>query len=183
MPSALLLWLAASLHAQALGDTSLSQRGLRGIALGLAAVGLWWPLQFALRARGDLADLFWQAALLALTLAMPWSAAQAATSKKPWRAGGGLRPLGAALLLSVLGIAAVSGMVDTAAALARTVIGATVVAGMLFFLARPSADARRALKPRVAAAFGAAAALALAPVPLRDAPATWPQSALWPTLA
>ena len=183
LPSALLLWLASSLHAQALGDTALSQRGLRGISWGLAAAGLWWPLQFALRVHGELAQLAWQAALALLTVMLPFCAALAATSKKAWHAAERLRVFGVALLLAAFGIAAVSGIVDSWAAMARTVIGASVVAAMVVILALPTDDPRRALKLRLTAAFAAAAALALAPVPLRDAPAAWPQAALWPTLA
>ena len=183
MPSAALLWLAASLHSQALNDTALSQRGLRGIALGLAAAGLWWPLQLAAHIRGDLWDLVWQAALIAVALALPTAAAHAATSAKRWSAGCRVRAAAAALLLSLLGIAAVSSAVATPTALMRIALGAGVVASMLILLGLPCTDERRVVHLRLSAALAAACALAFAPLPLREAPGAWTHPALWPTLA
>jgi diguanylate cyclase (GGDEF)-like protein len=183
LPSGVLLWLAATLHAQALNDTALSQRGLRGIALGLAAAGIWWPLHLAGMIRGGVGDLAFQAALVSMALALPAAAAHAATGAETWRDGGRLRAAAAALLLSALGIAAVSGVDGTPMALTRTTLGAATVAGMLFVLARPAADARRAMHLHVGAAVAAAGALVFAPLPFQHASNAWPQPALWPTLA
>ena len=58
-PCALLLWLAASVHAQGLTDTGLSQTHVRGMALGLAAAGLWWPLQLTAAVASGTAALLW----------------------------------------------------------------------------------------------------------------------------
>ncbi len=183
LPGAALLWLAASLHAQALNDAALSQRGLRSMALGLAAAGLWWPLQLTASATGDAAGLVWNFALVALALVLPTVAAHAANrgvhGYSETRAGAAA----ATLLMSAVGIAAVSGAVDTPMTLARTALGAAVLAGTLILLARPSRDERRVERLRMAAAWVAVSALVFAPVPLRDAPNAWTHAALWPTLA
>ena len=63
LPSAMLLWLAASIHAQAGHGATVSPRGVRGMALALAAVGLWWPLQLASVAGPGAGALQWHVAL------------------------------------------------------------------------------------------------------------------------
>ena len=182
LPSTALLWLAACLHGQARIDTALSQRGLNGIALGLAAAGLWWPLQLAAHVRGDLWDLVWQAALIAAALALPTAAAHATAGGKRWHTGSRVRAAAATLLLSALGIAAVSDAATTSLELTRTTVGAVLVAGMAWLLALPSGDERRGRRLRWIAATVAASTLALAPIPLREAAGAWAHPALWPTL-
>ena len=73
--------------------------------------GFWWPLQSVsstATANGIAVSAVWQLALVAFALAMPMAAACAGNSNEPWRSG---RRVGAAtgvLLLSTLGIAAIS---------------------------------------------------------------------------
>ena len=51
LPSAALLWLGAGLADKARSDSGESHVALRAIALGLATMALWWPLQQGLIAR------------------------------------------------------------------------------------------------------------------------------------
>jgi diguanylate cyclase (GGDEF)-like protein len=183
LPSAALLGLAASLHAHALNDAGLTRRGLRSMALGLATVGLWWPLQLSASVQGEALGLGWQFALLALASVLPMLAASAATSSERWRTGGRAGAAAAALLVSAAGIAVVSGAVDSSWGLLRTAAAALVLAGMLVMLALPTLDERRLVRRRMAGATAAASALVFGPVPLHDVPAAWTHPALWPTLA
>ncbi|MES2958144.1 MAG: EAL domain-containing protein [Pseudomonadota bacterium] len=182
-PCALLLWLAASVYTQARADSAFSSRALHGMALGLAAAGLWWPLQLASTGHSGAMALAGQLALLTLSISLPALAACAATSSESWQSGRRVGTAAAALLLSALGIAAVSSAAGSTTALLRSAIGAVALAGALFMLAWPAAiEARTLLRLRVAAALAAAAAVVFAPVPLRDAPSAWAHPALWPTL-
>ena len=185
VPSAALLWLAAALHAQARANAADPQRGLAAMALGLAAAGLWWPLQLATlgTTAGGATALLWQFLLLALSLVLPTLAADAATRSEPWRSGRRAGAAAATLLVAVLAIAAVSSAADGAASLLRTAVGAAVLAGALVALALPQADEPPPLRLRTAAALAAAAALVFAPVPLREPQGTWTHPALWPTVA
>jgi len=180
VPSAALLWLAAALHANALNDAVTTRRALRAMALGLAGVGMWWPLQLA-------ANTSWepgrQAVLLVFALLLPALAARAATSAEAWQSGARAGAAAAALLVAVAGVAAMSGGVDTSWTLARLALAAVVLAGMLVLLALPRIDERRALRWRIAGALAAATALVLGPIPLNDAQLAWTHPALWPTLA
>jgi len=182
LPSALLLWLAASLHARTCSGHTLSQRSM---ALGLAAVGIWWPLQLA----GTVADgagatgPVWQATLVALSLALPVLAARAGSSTHRWLSSRRAGAAAAALLLSLLTIATVSGAPGSASAVSRTSLGAAALAGALLALALPLGDERVAARLRAAAALAAAAALVFAPAALHDAQGVWAHAALWPTLA
>ena len=185
LPSATLLWLAGSLHAQLNCSPALSPRGLRGMALALAAVGLWWPLQLAsMVVSGQGADtMLWQATLLAVSLGLPALAAYAATSAAPWLSGRRAAAAGSTALVAVLAIAAVSSAPGDTATQLRTAMGALVLAAALVALASPYKDERLGSQLRVAAALAAAAALVLAPLPLRGAQGTWTHPALGPTLA
>ena len=181
-PSAALLWLAASLHAQARTDAALSQRGLRGMALGLAAAGLWWPLQLASAAPdayGPAAPL-WQIALLALSLVLATVAAHAASIELPWRSSRRAGAAAAVLLVALLAVTAVS---SPASGVLRTGLGAAVLAATLVALAWPYSEEQHAVRWRTAAALAAAAALVFAPAPLRDVQATWSHPAMGPMLA
>ena len=182
LPSVALLWVAATLNAQASSDTALSRRGLRGMALGLAAAGLWWPMQWAAGAAGNAPVLAKELAMLALALLLPLVAARAAVSTGGQR--NGIRPaaIGATLLLSALSMALVSGGVEMASAQARVALGATLLSAMAILLALPSRDERRISSLRLLAAAMAAAALVFAPLPLRAPGNAWADPALWPTL-
>jgi diguanylate cyclase (GGDEF)-like protein len=183
VPCALLLRLAASVHAQGAGDSTLSPRGVRGMALGLAAGGICWPLLLASTHPSGSATFWWQLALVALSLGLPVLAAHAATSEERWQSSRRAGVAAAALLVSAIGISAVSGATDSTTALLRTALGATVLAGALVVLALPGMGEDRVMGLRSAAALAAAGALVFAPVPLRDAPLLATHPALWPTLA
>ena len=185
LPSATLLWLAGSLHVQLRCNPTLSARGLRGMALALAAIGLWWPLQLAsIVASGHATDaMLWQLTLLAVSVALPALAACAATSAAPWLSGRRAAAAGGATLVAVLAIAAVSSAPGDAGTQGRTATGALVLAAALVALAFPYQDERLGSQLRVAAALAAAAALVLAPVPLRSAQGTWTHPAIGPMLA
>ncbi|HEY6087007.1 MAG TPA: hypothetical protein VIV84_04640, partial [Burkholderiaceae bacterium] len=127
-PCALLLWLAASVHAQGKTDSTLSPRGVRGMALGLAAGGICWPLQLASANAIGPAAFLWQLVLVALSLGLPALAAHAATSEEHWQSSRRAGVAAAALLVSAIGISAVSGATDSTTALLRTALGATVLA-------------------------------------------------------
>ena len=182
LPCAALLWVAALLNAQASRETVLSQRGLHGMALGLAAAGLWWPLQLAASGAGEAPRLALEVSLLALALLLPAVAARAGVGGENQGSGAHAAALGATLLISTLSLAAVSAGVETAAAQARLALGATLLAAMAVLLARPSGEERRISRLRLLAAVLAAAALVFAPLPLRTAPNAWSDPALWPTL-
>src|SRR6188474_322721 len=130
-PCALLLWLAASVHAQGVTDATLSPRGVRGMALALAAGGICWPLQLASTSSSGPASFLWQLALVALSLGLPVLTAHAATSEGRWQSSRRAGVAAAALLVSAIGISAVSGATDSPTALLRTALGATVLAGAL----------------------------------------------------
>ena len=185
VPSALLLATAAALHAQVSTDATPPQRVVRGIALGLAAAGLWWPLQSVsstAAADGIAVSALWQLALVALALAMPVAAAYAGNSNEPWQSGRRVGAASSVLLLSTLGIAAISSAPNTGAGLMRTALGASVLGAALIALALPCHSERLTTPIRYCAALTAAAMLVFAPVPLRVPEGTWVQPALWPTL-
>jgi len=182
-PCALLLWLAASVHAQGTTDSTLSPRGVRGMALGLAAGGICWPLQLASTTSSGPATFLWQLALVALSLGLPALAAHAATSEERWQSNRRAGVAAAVLLVSAIGISAVSGATDSPTAPLRIALGATVLAGALLVLSLPGIDADRVRGLRSAAALAAAGALVFAPFPLRDAPVIVTHPAWWPTLA
>ena len=185
LPSAMLLWLAASIHAQLRRDATVSPRRLSGMALALAAVGMWWPLQLASMggAGPGAAALQWHVALLVMSLGLPALAAHAATSTAPWLSGRRAGAVGATALVAVLAIAAVSSAPVDAATQVRSAMGALVLAASLVLLASPCKHERLGSQLRIAAALAAAAALVLAPVPLRGAQGAWTHPALGPTLA
>ena len=186
-PSALLLWLAASLAMQARRDQVAWDRRLRVIAVGVAAAGVWWPLEqaAATSAIGGASGLAWQLALVGLSVALPLVAGVAATSAGRWTSGRRVGAAAAALLLSVLCITAVSSGTGASAAgvLLRSALGATVLSAALVWLATPTTELRYAGQLRLAMAAAAAAALAFAPTPLRSAADSWAHPALLPTLA
>jgi diguanylate cyclase (GGDEF)-like protein len=186
-PSALLLWLAASLAMQARRDQVAWDRRLRVIAVGVAAAGVWWPLEqaAATSAIGGATGLVWQLALVGLSLALPLVAGFAATSVGRWTSGHRVGAAAAALLLSVLCITVVSSGAGASATavLVRSALGATVLTAALVWLATPTAELRYAGQLRLATAVAAAAALAFAPTPLRSAADSWAHPALLPTLA
>ncbi len=185
VPCAALLWLAAALYAQARIEPALSQRGLRGMALGLAAAGLWWPLQLAstVLTHPSTDTQLWQLALLALAVVLPALAAQAASSDQPWLSGGRAGMAAGVTLMAVLTISAVSNAPHSTDTHLRTALGAVVLAAALMAMALPYGNVRLGTRLRVAAALAAAAALVLAPVPLRDSQATWTHPAIGPILA
>ena len=186
-PSALLLWLAASLALQARRDQLAWDRHLRGMAIGIAAAGIWWPLEqaAATAAIGGATGLMWQGGLIALSVALPLVAALAGTGDDGWNSGRRVGAAAAVLLLAMVCMAAVSsGVRDSATSLVlRSALGATVLTAALLWLAAPTADARHAGRLRLAAVLAAAAALAFAPMPMRSASASWSHPALLPTLA
>ena len=186
-PSALLLWLAASLALHARRDQLAWDRHLRGMAVGIAAAGIWWPLEqaAATAAIGGATGLMWQAGLIALSVALPLVAALAGTGDDGWNSGRRVGAAAAVLLLAMVCMAAVSsGVRGSATSLVlRSALGATVLTAALLWLAAPTADARHAGRLRLAAVLAAAAALAFAPMPMRSAAASWSHPALLPTLA
>lgn len=184
-PSVALLWLAGALCAQSRDGTGLSSRGLTSMALALAALGLWWPLQLAgTVVSGNVADsTAWQFALPAISLGLPVIAGYAALSAAPWLSRGRAGAAAGAALLAVLAMAAVSSAPGDPGTQLRTALGALVLAAALVALAFPFPNQRLGSQLRVAAAVAAAAALVLAPVPLRSAQDAWTHPAMGPTLA
>ena len=186
-PSTLLLWLAATFLAQARRDDVAWDRRLRGIALVLAAAGVWWPLEqaAATAAVDGAAGLAWQLALATLALALPVAATLAATGDDRWNSGRRVGAASAVLLLAVLCLGVVSSAAgaDATPLALRSTLGAVVLCGALIVLAAPPAAGRNAGQLRVAAALTSAATLAFAPIPLRDAADAWAHPALLPTLA
>ncbi len=184
-PSAVLLWLAAAVHARALDDAAQSTRSLRSLALGLGAVGIWWPLQLAATANASQgpAQVVWQISLMALAFGLPTLTTQAASGDQPWHGMRRLSAACAALIVAALGIAVVSSASGAPGPLWRAVIGAGVLTAALIVLSRPAAGKRRRAKWRIPAALAAAATLVLAPVPLGQLAAAWIHPAMWPTWA
>ena len=182
-PSAALLWVAAALHAQALNDPALSQRGLRSMALGLATAGLWWPLHLAINGSDHAAVLRWDGTLLLLSLLLAAAATYAARGAGAWHCGKRVGALTTTLLAAAVGLAAVSGTDGTPTALWRIALGTTLLAGTLILLARYQAQSRQSTLLRGAAALAAASALVFAPEQVREGSAPWADAGLWPTLA
>jgi diguanylate cyclase (GGDEF)-like protein len=185
-PSAVLLWLGSAVHARALDDAAHSSHSLRGLAVGLAGAGIWWPLQLAATASAEPGPtlVLWQVSLMAFGLGLPTLAMQAASAGRAWHT---LRRLSAwvtALAAAALGIAVVSSVSGATSPLGRAAIGGTVLAAALAALSRPVSGKgrRRGTHLRTAAALAAATALVFAPVPLSHLAAAWAHPALWPTL-
>jgi diguanylate cyclase (GGDEF)-like protein len=186
LPSALLLWVAATVAALARRDDVQWDRRMRGIAAGLVAAGTWWPLALATAASaaGGVAGLLWQLALVALSGAVAVVAAVATSGHDRWHSGRRLGAYAAALLLSILCIAAVSsGGGSPGTALLRSGVGGGVLAAAIVALTAWPADRRSARWLRLGAALAAAAALNFAPIPLRGAPDAWAHPGLLPMLA
>ena len=185
-PSALLFWLASTLASLARRDDVAWDRHMRGIAVGLAAAGVWWPLEIAAARSnvGEAGALLGQLALLALSIGAPLFAAITTTGDDSWHSGRRAGTAAATLLLAALGIAAVSSPANSqVAGLLRSGAGAVVVALALMALGTSLANDRHGRWMRLCAALGAAAALAFAPVPLRNAAPAWAHPALLPLLA
>ncbi|MEO5772172.1 MAG: hypothetical protein ABIQ29_08895, partial [Burkholderiaceae bacterium] len=88
-PSALLLWLASTMASLARRDDVPWDRHMRGIAIGMAAAGVWWPLELA-AGRSDFGEsgaLLGQLALLLLAVGMPLAAAITTTGDDSWHSG------------------------------------------------------------------------------------------------
>ena len=187
VPSALLLWLASSLAQQARRDQLAWDRRLRAIAIGVASVGVWWPLEqsAAASAVGGAMGVLWQLGLVGLALTLLISAGVAATGDDRWNSGRRAAAAGCTLLLAVLSITAVSsGPGDGAASvLLRSAIGAVFLATALVWLAMPNLTLRHAAPLRVVAVLAASAALSFTPIPLRTAVGALAHPALLPVLA
>ncbi len=187
VPSALLLWLASSLALQARRDQVAWDRRLRAIAIGVAAIGIWWPLEqsAATAAIGGASGLLWQLGLVGLAIALPVAAGLAATGDDPWRSSRRVGAAAGTLLLAVLCITAVSSGPGEGAAsvLLRSAMGAALLAAALVYLAVPNLTLRHAVPLKLAAVVAASAALSFAPVPLRTVAGSWAHPALLPVLA
>ena len=187
VPSALLLWLASSLALQARRGQVAWDRRLRAIAIGVAATGIWWPLEqsAATAAIGGASGLLWQLGLVGLAIALPVTAGLAATGDDPWRSSRRVGAAAGTLLLAVLCITSVSSGPGEGAAsvLLRSAIGAAFLAAALVCLAVPNLTLRHAVPLKVAAVVAASAALSFTPVPLRTAIGSWTHPALLPVLA
>ena len=187
LPSALLLWLASSLALQARRDQVAWDQRLRAIAIGLAAVGIWWPLEqsAATSEIGGALGALWQLGLVGLAVALPVAAGVAATGDDQWNSGRRVAAAAGSLLLAVLCLAAVSsGPGDGAAStLLRSVLGAVFLAAGMVWLAVPNPPLRLALPLRLAAVIAASAALSFSPTPLRTAVGALAHPGLLPMLA
>ncbi len=184
-PSAVLLCLASAVHARALGDAARSSRSLRSLALGLAAAGIWWPLQLVATASAGpgAAQVVWQVVLMVLALGLPTLTTHAASATHSWHSVRRVAAALAALLVAAMGIAVVSSASGAPGPVWRAAIGAAVLTAALVALSRPATNRRRISSRRSSAALAAAAALVFAPVPLSQLAAAWAHPALWPTLA
>ena len=187
LPSGLLLWLASSLALQARRDQVAWDRRLRAIAIGLAALGIWWPLEqsAATSEIGGLLGALWQLGLIGLAVALPVAAGVAATGDDRWNSGRRVGAAAGTLLLSVMCITAVSSGPDDSAAstLLRSAVGSVFLAAGMVWLAVPNPPLRLALPLRVAAATAAAAALSFSPIPLRTAVGAVAHPGLLPMVA
>ena len=187
LPSALLLWLASSLALQARRDQVAWDQRLRAIAIGLASVGIWWPLEqsAATSEIGGALGALWQLGLVGLAVALPVAAGVAATGDDQWNSGRRVGAAAGSLLLAVLCLTAVSsGPGDGAAStLLRSALGAVFLAAGMVWLAVPNPPLRLALPLRLAAVTAASAALSFSPIPLRTAVGALAHPGLLPMLA
>ncbi len=185
-PCAMLLWLASTLGAMARREDVAWDRHMRFMALGLAAAGVWWPLEIAAARMnfGESSATLGQLLLLVLALATPALASITSTGDDAWHSGRRVSTAAATLLLSALAIGTVSSAAPSlGAGLLRNGLGALFLASALIALSASLADAPRSRWLRVSAAVAAALALAFAPTPLREGNSGWMHPALLPTLA
>ena len=185
-PCAALLWLASALAAMARRDDLAWDRHMRLMALGLTAAAVWWPLELAAARSnfGEAEAVLGQLLLLALAIAIPTLAAITSTGDDLWHSGRRAGTAAATLLLAAVAIAIVSNATHSlGAALLRNGLGALALSGGLIALCISLNDERHKRWLRGGAVLGAAAALAFAPVPLREGSQAWAHPALLPTLA
>jgi diguanylate cyclase (GGDEF)-like protein len=169
LPAAALLWLGGAIAARARVEQGETRWALLLVAMGMAIVGLWWPLHGGLSAAAGADPLasilrhFVAAVGMAALLVM---CAVASAGDDAWLSGRRIAAAATALLLGTLCIAAGSpgGAVDSAAGwVARCVVGSAVLVGALITLLGASDDTRRCRGWRIAGAGVAAVGMTVAP--------------------
>jgi hypothetical protein len=167
LPVAALLWLGAAVAARARAEHGETRLELLLVALGVATVGLWWPLHGGLTASradplaGALMHLVAASAMAALVVV----AAGTSGGDDPWHSARRLGSGAVSLLLAAACIAA-SSLAGSTALLGwvmRCGVGGAVLAGALIALSWPLQDTARARALRISAAAAGALSLSLAP--------------------
>jgi diguanylate cyclase (GGDEF)-like protein len=168
LPAAALLWLGGAIAARARVEQGETRWALLLVAMGMAIVGLWWPLHGGLGAAAGADPLasilrhFVAAVGMAALLVM---CAVASAGDDAWLSGRRIAAAATALLLAALCIAAGSpgAAADSAGWVARCMVGSAVLVGALITLLGASDDTRRCRGWRIAGAGVAAVGMTVAP--------------------